>query len=296
MKATSKSIMLGAMAVLCWSTVATAFKLALRQMSPFVMLIVASTTALLVFGAWISLRREWHELKNLSIKLWLRFAMMGLIMPVAYYLVLFQSYDYLPAQIAQPVNYTWPIILAVMLSIFGHRPIPAWKFGGMTVSLLGVALISVGGSMGGLDFSVPGLVLALGSAALWGLYWIVNDSMKDAVSETMSLFLTFFFGSVYLWLGTIYSPLPSLSAEAIFSGAYIGVFEMGLPFICFGLAIRTTDNPALINQMCYLAPLLSLFFVSTMLGEQILPSTYVGLSFIVGGLLFNELRARKAMA
>lgn len=63
---------------------------------------------------------------------------------------------------------------------------------------------------------------------------------------------------------------------------------MGVPFICFGLAIRETDNPALINQMCYLSPFLSLFFISVVLGEPIMPTTIVGLVLIVGGLVYNE--------
>ena len=63
---------------------------------------------------------------------------------------------------------------------------------------------------------------------------------------------------------------------------------MGIPFICFGIAIRTTDNPALVNQLCFLAPFLSLFFVAMIVGETILPSTYIGLTLIVGGILYNQ--------
>ena len=63
---------------------------------------------------------------------------------------------------------------------------------------------------------------------------------------------------------------------------------MGIPFICFGLAIRKTTNPALINQLCYLSPFLSLFFVSSILGEPIVPTTYIGLVLIVAGIVFNE--------
>lgn len=59
-------------------------------------------------------------------------------------------------------------------------------------------------------------------------------------------------------------------------------------YVCFGAAMRTTSNPALINQLCYLSPFLSLFFISTILGEPILVTTYVGLLLIVGGLVYNK--------
>ena len=59
-------------------------------------------------------------------------------------------------------------------------------------------------------------------------------------------------------------------------------------YVCFGAAMRTTSNPALINQLCYLSPFLSLFFISTILGEPILVTTYIGLLLIVGGLVYNK--------
>ena len=74
----------------------------------------------------------------------------------------------------------------------------------------------------------------------------------------------------------------------ILSGMYVGAFEMGIPFIFFSLAMRKTSNPALINQLCYLSPFLSLFFIAVVLGERIVPTTYIGLALIVGGILFNQ--------
>lgn len=288
MKNQSKPVVLGAFAVLSWSTVATAFKIALAQLSVFEMVFVATATALAIFTVWMCVTRSWGVLRRLSPKVWSRFALLGLVAPVTYYMVLFMAYDYLPAQIAQPLNYLWPIILAVLLAVFGHKPIPGAKYVGMVISLIGLVFISVGGQGISGTVSVLGIALALGSALLWATYWIINDSLKDEVSQGTSLFLTFLFGMIYCLIGSIFFPLSEMSLPALLSGAYIGAFEMGVPFICFGIAIRETDNPALINQMCYLSPFLSLFFISVVLGEPIMPSTIIGLVLIVGGLVYNE--------
>ncbi|MBD5356370.1 MAG: DMT family transporter [Bacteroides sp.] len=288
MKSSTRSVLLGGVAVLSWSTVATAFKIALSHMSVFEMLFVACASSLAIFTIWMTVTRSWGELKTLTPALWGRFALLGLVAPTAYYLILFTAYDYLPAQIAQPLNYTWPILLAVLLAIFGHKPIPVSKYLGMIVSLAGVVFISVGGKGITGELSITGILLAFGSSFLWALYWIINDSLKDKLSEVASLFLTFLFGMIYLSIGTIFNPLSSLEPAAIWSGIYIGAFEMGIPFICFGMAIRTTDNPALINQMCYLSPFLSLFLITLVLGEPIMTTTYIGLCLIVGGLIYNE--------
>ena len=63
---------------------------------------------------------------------------------------------------------------------------------------------------------------------------------------------------------------------------------MGIPFLTFGMALRLTKNPALVNQMCYLSPFLSLFLIAMVLGENIAPATYAGLALIVAGLVYNQ--------
>lgn len=288
MKSTMRPVLLGSVAVLSWSTVATAFKVALSHMTTFEMLFVACGTALFIFSCWMTVTRSWNELRSLSGVLWLRFAILGLIAPVVYYLMLFTAYDNLPAQIAQPINYIWPILLAVLIAIIERKPIPSSKYLGMIVSLGGVVFISLGGSQISGSVSVFGILMAVISAFLWGVYWMINDSLKEKVSEITALFLTFLFGMIYLLCGAIIWPIPWMGWSGLFSGMYIGAFEMGIPYICFGIAIRTTDNPALINQMCYLAPFLSLLFISMILQEPILPTTFIGLALIVGGLIYNQ--------
>lgn len=283
-----KPLLLASIAVLSWSTVATAFKVALRYMSVYEMVLVASVTALVIFAIRVATTGSWREIRYLTPTLWLRFALLGLIMPTGYYPVLFRAYDYLPAQIAQPVNYVWPILLALMLAVYTRRPIPPIKILGMLISLGGVVAISLGSSEIAGDLSAMGFVMAIGSAMLWALYWIVNDSLKKHVSDSASLFLTFLFGVVYLCIGLPFAEISPLSSDALIAGLYIGAFEMGIPFICFGIAIRTTANPALVNQLCYLAPFLSLFFISFILGEPILWTTHLGLILIVGGIVFNQ--------
>lgn len=73
---------------------------------------------------------------------------------------------------------------------------------------------------------------------------------------------------------------------------YVGGFEMGILFIFFGLAMRKTSNPALINQLCYLSPFMSLFFISVVLGEQIVFTTYIGLVMIVLGIVQSVFRKK----
>lgn len=101
----NKSLIYVSIAVLSWATVATAFKIALRQLSYFELLLIASVTACLFFLVVSLFTGKARLLKELKKKEWMQFASLALLNPVAYYLVLFKAYSLLPAQIAQPINY-----------------------------------------------------------------------------------------------------------------------------------------------------------------------------------------------
>ena len=284
----NKAIVYAAIAVLSWSTVASAFKIALRYLSSFELLLVASCTAFLVFLFTLLARNKWKGVKNLSASQWRWFALLGLLNPVTYYLVLFRAYDLLPAQVAQPVNYSWPILLLILLSLFAGQSIPKIKYVGMLLSLGGVVLISAGtGLSDKLEFSVTGFLLAFLSAFLWAGYWMVSNKRKE-VDAIIALTVTFFFGSAYLLIASLWMEPVVLPIQALLSGMYVGAFEIGIPFVCFGMAIQLTSNATLVNQMCYLSPFLSLFLIHLVLGEQIVWTTYAGLLLIVVGIIFNQ--------
>ncbi len=285
----TKAVVYAAIAVLSWSTVATAFKMALKYLSHDEMLTVACVASLLVFTVLLTVQRKWGDLARLSAKEWGRMALLGLLNPVAYYLVLFKAYDLLPAQVAQPINYAWPIVLLVLLALFGGQPIPRKKYIGMFLSLGGVALISLGGGgLTGSSLSVAGLLLAALSALLWALYWMVNKRVVAKMDSSLVLWVSFLVSSVVMLLMTAPRLAQHITLQGALASGYVGWFEMGIPFICFGAAMRMTSNPALINQLCYLSPFLSLFFIATILGETILLTTYIGLALIVGGLIYNK--------
>lgn len=289
MKQNDKAIIYACIAVLSWSTVATAFKKSLEHISHFELVLISCVTSLVIFTILMTVQRKWKLVKGLSAKEWGYFALLGLLNPVAYYLVLFKSYDLLPAQVAQPINYAWPIVLVVLLAVFTRQPIPPKKYIGMAISLGGVALISLGGGQAmGSRLPVAGLLLAALSAFLWASYWVVNNRNKDRFDASLAFFMTFLFGSIYMGIGSLFTDVSLNTAPGLLWGSYVGAFEMGIPFIFFGLAMRKTDNPTLINQLTYLSPFMSLFIISMVLGEKIVPTTIGGLVLIVFGIIFNE--------
>lgn len=277
-------------AVLSWSTVATAFKVALEYLTHYEMVLVASATAMVIFGITLTLQGKWRMVREFGKGDWGYYALLGLLNPVAYYLVLFKAYDLLPAHVAQPINYAWPIVLLVMLALFAGQRIERGKYLGMAISLGGVVMISMGGKHGETELSPLGLGLGFLSAFLWATYWMVNNRNKERTDSTVALFMSFFFGTLYLAAAAPIVGVNLATVPGLLAGMYVGAFEMGVSFLFFALALRETSNPALVNQLTYLSPFLSLFLIATVLGETIAWTTVVGLVLIVLGIVVNEVK------
>lgn len=266
------------LAVALWSTVASAFKLSLSYLTPLGLLFYASLTSLLLFGVLyareFSLRRE-----NL------RSAYLGLINPLIYYAVLFSAYDRLPAQEAQALNYTWPLMLVLLsIPLLGKRPRPKTLLG-LFLGFLGAIVVATKGDLTGLSFSDPlGVALGLGSAVIWASYWLLN--LRDDRPLVEKMFWNFLFGFAYLSVlllpgGFVVPPLGGLVGAV-----YVGLFEMGVTFLLWYRAVE--GDMAFASGIAYLVPFMSLFFISLFVGERIAPATVLGLAMIVGGILLGR--------
>lgn len=292
MKQTSKSYIYIALTIASWSTVATAFKLSLQHYSNYELVLVAAITAVLTFAIVISFKRKWHLLKTITTKDWKTLAITGLLSPAGYYLVLFKAYDLLPAQIASSINYSWPIVLTVLLAIVFKQRIQGLKYLGMGISLGGVSAISFASEAYEGEITGIGLPLAFLSAFMWATFWIISRK-SDHIDNVLKLFIIFSFGLIYLLIGTLFVDIHLKFESELMYAAYVGLFEMAIPFIFFGLALKKTDNPALINQLCFLSPFISLFIINAVLGEKILFGTIIGLILIISGIIFNEYAVKR---
>jgi drug/metabolite transporter (DMT)-like permease len=228
---------------------------------------------------------------QLNSKQLLLHAFLGLLNPFAYYIIIFKAYSMLPAQVAQPINMIWPIVLVVM-SVFFLKQRIGWKsWIALLISFCGVLLISSQGSFSNFNTLNPtGILLCIGSAFVWASYWIFNS--KSTVSDQLvALFLNFTFGLIYLSIGiSLFSSFHFPLSGSLMAGIYIGIFEIGISFVLWMKALSLASNSAKIANLIYLAPFLSLLFINFFLGEAIYATTIVGLFFIISGILFQQTR------
>ncbi len=271
-------------AVALWSTVATAFKLALEELEPLQLLLVAVLVSGVFFWATaFSMRQLALPAGELR-----RALLFGLLNPFAYYVILFEAYDRLPAQLAQPINYTWAIVLAILaVPVLGQR-LSRRTLLGILVSYLGVLILLTQGSIAGLrESNWPGIAFAIASTVIWALYWLLNTRSNAAPIALMAWSFAFAAPLVAIacWLGPGW---PLLTVRSAALGVWVGLIEMGLTFLLWQHALRLTSNAGRIGQLIFISPFASLVLIAVVLREEIHASSLIGLAVIMTGVWITQ--------
>jgi drug/metabolite transporter (DMT)-like permease len=284
----TKAYSFALVSVLMWATVATAFKLALRSLTPSALLLYASLVASVTLFLVLVAQRRLHALSQLTFRDWLSALFRGFLNPFLYYTLLFRAYALLPGQEAQPLNYTWAIALAILSIPLLKQPIRAGHLLAIFISFTGVYVIATRGDLLSFRFTQPlGVSLALGSSVVWALFWIFN--LRDPQDEVIKLCLSFFFGFV-LTLGYCILTGQDLEADRLGAGGaiYTGLVEMGLTFVLWLKALKLSRTTAQVSNLIFLAPFVSLVLLHLVAGEQIYLSSVAGLALIVVGIAFQK--------
>jgi drug/metabolite transporter (DMT)-like permease len=284
-----KAYLYAGLTVFFWSTVATAFKIALRSHNYVQLLVVANLTALLVFTLLVVLQGKIHELKKATLAGIGLSALQGLLNPFAYYLLVFKAYSLLPAQVAQPANFIWPVVLMLLSAPLLKQPLRLTGFIAIFISFGGVLILSTQGNLHEFMVVEPlGIALALLSSLAWSLFWIVN--LRDHRDNIVKLFLSFLFSAVYvLALALFTGNLPELNKPMV-APFYIGLFEMGITFAFWLKALQLSDSTGRVANFIYLTPFISLFFIHFILHERLYYTSLIGLCLIIGGILVGRIK------
>ncbi len=288
MKKDHKAVVYALIAVVMWSTVATAFKLSLQQMTLLQLLTGASFFSLLILGVCLLFRGEFSVAITTFPQHTKAIFFLALLNPVLYYIILLKAYDLLPAQVAQSINYTWAITLTLLsVPILKHK-LNRRDVVAIALGYVGVVCIAFGGKGVTGAINAFGIFLALLSTVIWAGYWLLNA--RDKRPPLTKLFQSFLLALPILILLTFlidgFSQYGAI--DTWLYALYLGMFEMGVAFIFWQLAMHHTDRVSKISTLIFLSPLLSLFIINSVLGEPIHVLTLIGLGLIIGGILYQQ--------
>jgi drug/metabolite transporter (DMT)-like permease len=293
MDRTKQSYIYAGLAVFFWSTIPAVFKIGLGELDVLSFLTIATFTSTLVLFIIVIAGNKSELLKKTTGKDLLISAILGLINPFIYYIILLKAYMLLPAQVAQPLNMIWPIILVFLSVPVLKQKIPAKSFAALFISFAGVFIIASQGHpfQPGKSDTI-GVLLATGSSVFWALYFIFN--LKDKRDESVKLFTNFMFASIYLIITILIlgkSTLP-ISFKGAGASVYVGIFEMGVTFYFWLKALQLAKTSDTVTNLVYLAPFLSLIFVHFIIKEPVYYTTPAGLLLIIAGIYIQNRRSK----
>lgn len=280
-KLNKQSLIYTLSAVFFWSTVATAFKISLEGMN-FIQLLFYSSLASTIILSFFALKKR-NDFKIFTPNS----VLLGFINPFLYYLMLFKAYSLLPAQEAQPLNYTWPIALSLLSVVFLNEKMNFKKIVGLILAFFGVTIIATRGNFSSLHFeSLTGVIIAVSSSIVWAAFWILN--LKDNRPSEVKLFSAFFFGTIFSGIFIfLFDSFKIENYNYLFGALYIGLFEMGITFLFWNKGLQLSNDKTKSSTFAYLSPFVSLLFIALVLGEKIMLSSIIGLVFIVGGIIYQ---------
>lgn len=279
-----RAFKLGLSAVMLWSTVATAFSISLRYLTPLQLVALASAVSWCFLSLRLLQPARWQALRATAMRDRLFGLAMGWLNPALYYLVLFAAYDRLPAQEAMAINYSWGITLALIAAPLLGQKLSLYSLLTSGISYFGIVVIASRGEPEALNFAQPeGVALALLSTLIWSLYWVINA--RKEIDPEVQLFLNFTGAlpllSALVWYQGAAAPV---SWQGWAGGLYVGLFEMGLAFVLWMGAMQATRSTIRISSLIFLSPPVSLLFIWLIAGEALRPYTFVGLLLILLGL------------
>lgn len=280
------------LAIICWSTAATAIKITLDYQSPLQMVFLSVFSSFLCLTLIVTFQKKWASVFSIFQKNFLRCLLLGSLNPFIYYSVLYFAYNLAWAQEAMSLNYTWSIFLTLFSITLLKQKLQKRELAAIFISFVGVVILASHGKFSVQTLQHPiGISLALGSALLWASYWILN--LFWVLDPLVSLWIQFTIGSfLALVMGvltkTLYQPILF---KGLLGSIYIGLFEMSLPFYFWFLALKTAEKTIKPANWIFLSPVISFIFITFILREKIMISSIIGFMFILAGILMQNNRS-----
>ncbi len=292
MNTQTKAYFFAILTVLLWSTVSTAFKLALFHATSIQVLSYAMLVASIILFIFIVISKEYKKICQFNITS-IKNILFQTIILYLYHIVLFLGYSGLPVQIALPINYFWTILLAIFSVIFLHQKMTLKEVFWLFFAFSGIIFISFGTTSSHTTIQLQYLIYIGLSPILYALYWIF--STKDTLPAITKLFFCFFLCSICGFLNAyILNQDIIIHEKSIYPIIYIGFFELSIPFILWYYAMQYTDSITKIATIPLCSPFLSLFWAYLILGEKIQFINIISLLIIIiGTLMLQKIQKNK---
>lgn len=247
--------------------------------------------AVLIYALWLKF------VKKMSFKITKKELLPIFALGVLYSIssiTLFSSFQFIEAGVACTILFIYPVIVALIMSIFFKEKLTKTVIGSIFLTSIGILLLYKGKN--GISLNINGIILVLFSALSYALYMIGINTIKP-IQKINRAILTFYVMTagltVYIYNILTTTPLQTLSTPSMW------VFAIGLALFPTIISLETiTISIKLIGStttaiLGALEPLTAIFFGIIFFNEQMTVRIASGVILILIGVFQIILNKKK---
>lgn len=190
------------------------------------------------------------------------------------------------------INELWPALIILFSCWILKEKMNPGKAAAVIFSFLGILVVTTDGNLA--EFSLGdsrGVFYALMAAVCYGMYCTLNK--KEIYDKNLSVMISYAAGTITAFIlvliqGKLTIPTGSQAAGMLWNG----IICNALPYLTWALALDL-GNTAVIANLAYLTPFVSLILTHFVLGEKITVFSVLGLLLIVTGIIIQMVVNKK---
>lgn len=247
--------------------------------------------AVFILGVWLVFRKE--SLKVNKAQMW-RLCILGFLFAMSS-MLLFLSYNYIPAGLATTIVFLYPVIVALIMVLL--KVYPTWQVW-LSILMTFVGVVILSRPSGNMTLNITGLSLAAGSAIAYALYLIVVNRSRRLRTVT-SLVLTFYallIGSVVF---LIHSAILGGEFMAGLDGWYcwmnlicLAVFPTLVSLLTLAMATRII-GPTRTSVLGVFEPVTAIAVGTIFFGESLTLNIIIGVIITLVAVTFMVMTGKK---
>ena len=281
-----------AVPIIFWGTLATLNKLLLKSLDAMFVLAVSSIVAFIFLFIFNLFTGKLRKLKTYSLSDIVRMVALGILGFFCYNLFYLLGIDVLPAQEAMILNYMWPAMIIIFSCIILKEIMTLKKIVATLMSIVGVIVVASEGDISKIaSGNLKGIVFCLLAAISYGLYSVLNK--KEDFDKSIAIMIGYLSTAIIAFICIAITGTEStINLGIVFGILYNGIACNAISYLFWVLALDK-GNTAIISNLAYLTPFISLIICAVILHENISWYSIIGLVMIVSGIFVQSVGKRK---
>lgn len=279
-------------AVVIWSTLAAVAKSILTEIPTFEALFLSSLAASVFLLAVQLVRGGARIFRAYDWRGYLAMAGLGFVGLFVYSGLYFYGLTQLTSQEACILNYLWPMMIVLFAALLLGERITLRTAVALLLSFSGVLVLTLGGEGRADGNAVLGALACVLAALCYGLFCVLNR--KRNVDPTVLMTVAWGVTALCALLVTLMAETWVKLSWTQWGGLlWFGIFVNAVGYLWWALALRDARNAAMVANLAYAVPLLSLVVSAVTLGEEMSSAAFIALVLIMGGILLQSVRRGK---